>query len=355
MWARLVVVMAAAGMAEAGPCEPGAEVDYPLAWVLDMEAREYASSAILNSDLEMSDLADPAHHWPAYLAALEKRSAELPAALADLPYLIVLSDVLDHLAPLSTLTFSQESAAMLRMAEALERQGLKAEAALLRTPMAVFPDWDAGPVARSRGLGSAGWPPPGEIGEAINRAQESLKLAAPQIRAKTEALIANDVAVVAAYEAQRMKTDPETRLIYLSHLLRIECLPASWRTPEELDRAFAAMPRPQADILLLDFFLTDSDNSSMYDYFFNSTGGMAPQIAEVLDRIGLPDHAAGIRQGIAIFPEPYPRDIEARRDIMLSFTQAETGALRALNVWAYDGHVYAALLRLVEEAGLMPR
>jgi hypothetical protein len=119
--------------------------------------------------------------------------------------------------------------------------------------------------------------------------------------------------------------------------------------------AFAGMARTQRDILLLHFFLAESFNGSTHQYFYNSSGTMAPQLADLLDRIGLPDHAAGIRHGMSMFPGPYPRDTDARREVMLKFTEAQDEALYQLTVWADDGKVSEAMQRLVTEAGLMPQ
>lgn len=353
-WAGVMVALGLAGPVHADICGPGARLDYPMSEVLALEAKGYLTTAIMATDF---DTVDPLAHVPyaaAYGTAVAARSTDLPPALADLPYLIVLTGLAEHPDPIYSLTYMAESVILPRMIEAAERQGLGPEAALLRAPMLIFPDWEAGPDARYRAVEAVGHEFPGLKGQALRLASDSLRRSAPRIRMATEALMASDPKVAAEYAARRQATDAETRVQYLAFRLIVDCL-ADWWTPEEADAAFAGMAQPQADVLLLHFFLAESFNGSTHQYFYNSSGTMAPQLAALLDRIGLPDHAAGIRAGMAIFPAPYPRDTDARREVMLGFTEAQDDALYQLTVWADDGKVSDALQRLASEAGLMPQ
>ena len=340
-----------AGPVAASPCDPGARLDYPLVAVLQDEATQYTVDAIVADDVPPD--ADPLLPYATdYRLGLAKRAAALPPDLSDLPYLIALADVAGYPDPLYSLAFAAQSTVLPEMIAAAERHGLAAEAKLLRVPMAAFPNWDAGPSARSATLGGGGI---GIMSEwAMDRASRSLNAAAPRISAAVEALIAGDPRLAADYEAQRQSVTPERRVDHLVERLVAECL-ANWWTPEEADAAFAGMAPAQSDILILFFFLAESYNGSTHQYFFNSSGTMAPQLADLLDRIGLPDHAAGIREGMALFPAPYPRDTDARRDVMAGFSEAKDEALYALTVWADDGQVSAAMQRLATEAGLMPQ
>ncbi|NJM82304.1 MAG: DMP19 family protein [Tabrizicola sp.] len=357
IWAGIVVALGVAGGALAEPCGPGATLDYPLQTVLNIEAQGYVVTAIMTVDSDAFATAEEvmsalSSHWPAYLQALEAREAELPAALADLPYLIALGEVLaPPVDPFHVLAYGVQSAALPRMIEVAERRGLAEEAELLRLPMLAFPDWEEGPDARFRQSNSDD---PDHRQWATDLAVNALSRAAPRVLAATEALIASDPAIAAEYEARRQATDAETRIQYLTHRLIVECL-ADWWTPDEADAAFAAMGQAQQDILLLHFFLAESYNGSAHQYFYNSSGTMAPQLVALLDRIGLPDHAAGIRQGMAVFPSPYPRDTDARREVMAGFTAADDDALYALTIWADDGEILTAMARIAEAAGLMPR
>lgn len=346
-----VVGAALTGPVVASPCDPGARLDYPLSAVLRDEATQYTIDAIMAEDVPPD--ADPILPYAtAYRSGLAERAAALPPGLSDLPYLIALSDVASYPDPIYSLAFSAQSTVLPEMIAAADRHGLSEEARLLRVPLAAFPDWDAGPSARSAALEGDGLGPMTEW--AMDRASRSLHAAAPRITAATEALIAGDPKLAAEYETRRQSVTPERRVDHLVEQLVAECL-ADWWTPEEADAAFAEMAQPQSDILILFFFLAESFNGSTHQYFYNSSGTMALQLADLLDRIGLPDHAAGIRTGMAMFPAPYPRDTDARRAVMAGFTEAEDEELYALTVWADDGKVSAAMVQLAKDAGLMPQ
>jgi hypothetical protein len=349
-----MVVLVLAGPLHAEICGPGARLDYPMSEVLTLEANGYVATAIMATDFDTVDPLAQVPYASAYVTAVEARRRDLPPALADLPYLIALSDVAEYPDPIYSLTYMAQSVILPQMIEALERQGMEPEAALLRAPMLAFPDWDAGPDARYRVAEAFGHELPGLKGQALRLASDTLRRSASRIQMATEALLASDPKVAAEYAAKRQSTDADMRVQYLAYRLIVECL-ADWWTADEADVAFAGMARTQRDILLLHFFLAESFNGSTHQYFYNSSGTMAPQLADLLDRIGLPDHAAGIRQGMSMFPSPYPRDTDTRREVMLKFTEAQDDALYQLTVWADDGKVSEAMQRLVTEAGLMPQ
>lgn len=351
----IVVASVVAGSANAGPCAPGARADYPLSAVLADEATGYWIEAVRRTNI----LADPdllpelsLRRAADYALMMQDKAAALPAPLADLPYLILLADQARNPDPLYSLTYMAPSSVLPELIAVAERQGLTDVARVLRVPMTLFPDWSAGPAARSEILRAQG--SKGLAGSAMWTAAALLHAAAPRIEARVMDLIASDAGLAASYEARRQAVDAEKRVEHLLGRLISDCL-AEWRTPEEADAAFAGMGQAQADILLLHFFLAESFNGSAHQYFWNSSGTMAPQLAALLDRTGLPDHAAGLRQGMAVFPGPYPRDTDARREIMATFSEAQDDAPYAITAWADDGMILEAMARLAEESGLMPR
>jgi hypothetical protein len=336
--------------AGASPCKPGARLDYPLSEVLGEEAWSYAVEAITRDDIPPDP--EPAlRNAGAFAAVMRERSAALPEPLADLPYLILLWEKATYPDPLYSLTYLEPSTVLPEIVAAAERHGLSAEARFLRTPLTLWPDWDAGPAERMADRAAVDG---GLRGLALRAASTALHGSEPRILAATEALIASDPDLAAEFEARREGADRQRRVDHLAWRLISECL-AGWWTPEEADAAFAEMGPAQADILLMHFFLAESFNGSAHQYFWNSSGTMAPQLAALLDRIGLPDHAAGVRQGMAVFPAPYPRDTDARREIMATFSEAQDDALYAITAWADDGMILEAMARLAEESGLMPR
>jgi hypothetical protein len=350
----MVVVVLSPGMAGANPCAPGAVVDYPLTEVLNDEASGYHVEAIIRGPVDGS--AEVYGYADQYPKVLAERSAALPPALADLPYLIVLGAQVEFADPLQMLTYTPESTVLPQVVAALDRQGLTEAAKAAQVPLEVFPGWDGGLSKRleeARTSGS-GWPD-GARGILMRVAADALHRMAPEIQAATLDLLASDPKVAAEYEVLRVAVKDDRRVQYLIEQLMVQCMGNWGWTPTEMDAAFARLAPPQRDLMLMHLFLSESFNGSTHQYFFNSSGTMAPQLAETLDRLGLPDHAAGVREGMAIFPAPYPRDTDARRDVMADFTEVEDEALYQLTIWADDGLILDAMNRLARDAGVMPR
>jgi Domain of unknown function (DUF4375) len=57
-------------------------------------------------------------------------------------------------------------------------------------------------------------------------------------------------------------------------------------------------------------------NGGFDQFFYNSTGVLAPEAAEGFQAIGLDDLAALVRQAMSVFGDPYPRDREVRCDLL---------------------------------------
>jgi Domain of unknown function (DUF4375) len=57
-------------------------------------------------------------------------------------------------------------------------------------------------------------------------------------------------------------------------------------------------------------------NGGFDQFFYNSTGVLAPEAAEGFQAIGLDDLAALVREAMSVFGDPYPRDREVRCDLL---------------------------------------
>jgi hypothetical protein len=342
-------------IASADICGEGAKVEFPLSEVLQDEALGYLAKAFEMIDWTKADPQDMVVAEAEFAQVVAERSAALPPALADLPYLLVVNHEATFPGALYALTFGTESTVLPEVVLALERQGLGPEAALARVPLMQFPDWAAGPGSRLQVLIDAGeaWQSdPREM--AIAAAEQALHAASPRLQDHVLRLIASDPKIAAEYEALRQAAEPDRRVDHLIWEVMSACM-ADWWTPEEADAAFAGMAEAQRDLLFMHFFLAESFNGSTHQYFFNSSGTLAPQLAEALDRAGLPDHAAAIRKGMAVFPAPYPRDTDARRAVMARFSTAEDDMLYDLTVWADDGMILDAMVKVATTAGILPR
>jgi hypothetical protein len=354
--AALALVVGLTGsIASADICGEGAKVEFPLSEVLQDEALGYLAKAFEMIDWTKADPQDMVVAEVEFAQVVAERSAALPRALADLPYLLVVNHEATFPGALYVLTFGTESTVLPEVVLALERQGLGPEAALARVPLMQFPDWAAGPGSRLQVLidgGEAWQSDPREM--AIAAAEQALHAASPKLQDHVQRMIASDPKIAAEYEALRQAAGPDRRVDHLIWEVMSACM-ASWWTPEEADAAFAGMAEAQRDVLLMHFFLAESFNGSTHQYFYNSSGTLAPQLAETLDRVGLPEHAAAIRKGMAMFPAPYPRDTDARRAVMARFSTAEDDALYELTAWADDGMILDAMAQVATKAGILPR
>lgn len=127
--------------------------------------------------------------------------------------------------------------------------------------------------------------------------------------------------------------------------------------PEDMGPVLRAWPRPYQVLCLLDQFNEEMLNGSVHQFFYNSTGALAPEVAVALREVGLPKHAAAVERGIAMFRPPYPRDTNRRRaDYFIhDGTTAFDEALEALTGDVDDGAIPTAMLALAKREGILPR
>lgn len=352
----VVMIMGSTSTLSANICGPGARIDFPVTEIFRDEEAGYHLDAMGRSPSDGSGFGGLSTYARFYPQVLAERSAALPPELADLPYLAVLSTQLSFGDPLQMLTYTPQSTVLPQIVAALERLGLTEAAEAARVPLEVFPGWEDGLTARLEEVGRLGSSELGGArGERMRHGAERLRALGPEIAAAVEDLLGKDPTIAADYERRRLAVGDDRRIEYLVTRVVAECMAGSGWTPDEKDAAFARLAEPQRDLVLMYVFLLESYNGSIHQYFYNSSGTMAPQLAETLDRLGLPDHAAGIRKGMAVFPAPYPRDTEARRSVMAGFTEDEHEALYQLTYLADDGRILERMTKLARDTGLMPR
>ncbi len=102
-------------------------------------------------------------------------------------------------------------------------------------------------------------------------------------------------------------------------------------------------------------FLLEVLNGGMHQYIFNSTGMMAPQLADIMTRWTLPEQAKAMQDALAYFPTPYPRDTQKRRDIMLKFDHVTDQAVNAGTWISDDPEIWEAVKTRAKEAGYWPQ
>ena len=354
--AGLVAVLVAAGL----PGQAAADCDLT-------PARHYPVLAVLRGDAVALDLAEYERIDPAfwtdvdavlagpsgrdYRAAVTEALAPLSPEARDLMLLALLERVSLSTASTVPLTTASPSSMAPEFLALLDRHGLTGQAGALRAAQAAFPDWGEDAGQRRLHWTGAGADP--AIDATLTATSQDWAAARPTV---TEALAAHLAAhpdLAAPFEARRKAATAEERWAYLSGLLW-SCVTGEWWSPAEAEAALAPLPPAARDLLLAHVFQAESFNGSAHQFFSNSSGLFAPDWAEALDRMGLPDQAAAIRQGMAAFGPAYPRDTAARRAIMARFTPAQDAALEALTWVAEDAALLAALEAYARKAGLWP-
>lgn len=282
------------------------------------------------------------------LANLEGRStAERDALLLATLYWASLGS-----RPMVNLTTFEAAALFDIHLDLLDRHGLDDLAGAMRQAQAAFPVWDTTARARyaqwSDGNGRILNP---ALDQALTASDARFAAGRETLLTRAETLLRDDPALP-EYEALLARFDASMRISYMMQQIN-RCLPA-YTTPAEADAALAAVPPLLADLHVIDLFLGQALNGGMHQYLSNSTGVMAPQLADVLHRWGLRDAAAAVDAALALFPAPYPRDRQARHRIMSGFDAATDEALNAPTWISDDPAIWDAIEARARAAGYWP-
>lgn len=335
-------------------CRDGARIDYPLAAVMEAQATELAVAEYLlpvdDASMPLSAKDGAARRHKAVMAAL----AGMGDVEADARLLALLSYDSEGKSAAVNLTVLSPSALMDDYIALLDRRGLPDHAAALRKAKALFPVWGNDPDLRywqwSDGAGNI---VSAAIDAGLNQANAAFLAAKPDLMDAAVALAGTDPAYSARLETLRVEAADDQRLSYLMRLIW-SCAESDWWTPEEADTALAVLPRAQRDLLLADYLLAEVFNGGVHQYFSNSSGTLAPETADVLERMGLHEHGRALRQAMALYGADYPRDTDARRAMMQDWNEAKDEALNAPTAIMDDGQVLNAMIAHARQSGLLP-
>lgn len=350
-WPGLVMALFApvAAMAEPTACEEGAKLRYPVSEVLLAEAR----SLHMAHWREPDPTPDGAGYRRVVLAALEG----LGPVETDVRLLALLDVAGGPLGfRMQAVTSGASSTVLDLFEEVLDRRGLSGQAEALRAAKTVYPRWEGAPEdRRAQWMGADGMVSDPALLERLEALSRDFEAARPRVMDTAVALLAEDPALAARLEAERRAADDGARIGYLIRQI-FDCLDLDWWTPREADRALGALGPAQREIVVLQTFLDEGRNGGMHQVFWNSSGTLAPELARILDRHGLADHAAAIRTGMALFGWRYPRDTDRRRDRMDRWPDASNHALDELDHLAWDegGAVETVMAKIAREAGILP-
>lgn len=365
----LVAASAGAQDARALPsiCQRGAVAD-PVGFehVLYLEMLDYFATHAERVDYEAFAPEDQSDHeayykattlaqaieWPGVLA---DRAAELPASAHDLPWLTLLAySQTDQMDPIWALTRGPESILSPDLLPLMERNGLTVEAGLLRKAIALFPEWGLNPTDRANLVVEYDG---GKVNEPLNAALETLEAHWPlQPNGPAEAalrLIRAEPALLAGFEARLAALDEVERLNIQVGRLWTRCM-GDWWGPEEADASLSALGSAQAGLLLLDMLSFTVDGTSLHPWFEDNGASQTPALARLLERRGETELAAALREGMALFPQPFARDSETRWTQLELMDEATIYRLdRLMPADGYD-RIRAVMLGLAKDSGLLP-
>jgi hypothetical protein len=122
-------------------------------------------------------------------------------------------------------------------------------------------------------------------------------------------------------EAKRAQLGGVARLRYLNQALVLRN--NLWdKTDAEVVQALASLPAEQRTLLVMDIFNAEFSNGGVHQFFFNSSGAVAPEVYDAFRELGLERQAAIYKRALDMFPGNYLRDMQKRRD---KFFAAEWG------------------------------
>ncbi len=159
--------------------------------------------------------------------------------------------------------------------------------------------------------------------------------------------------LTAIYEPLRASASDDDRLRFLVDRL-MSCI----QPYDDLDvvmERLAGLPPLYAQITVVSVFEYEMLNGSVHQAFFNSSGNLMPDVLEALKAWKLTEQAQAIQKGIDMFPSPYPRDLNQRRNFMAGKGDDFDNALYDLTGPVDDGAMHEAMIRLADQAGILPK
>ena len=83
-------------------------------------------------------------------------------------------------------------------------------------------------------------------------------------------------------------------------------------SPDDFLRAFAAAPEPVRNLVAAHCVISETMNGALPQFFYNSSGILAPEARQALQVVGLGESAVALHQAMLELGDPYPRDRERR-------------------------------------------
>jgi hypothetical protein len=101
----------------------------------------------------------------------------------------------------------------------------------------------------------------------------------------------------------------------MSHLLDALSRKIDWeKSGPDIARQLAALPKEERNLLALSTFNMEFENGGVHQFFYNSSGDIAPEVLDAMIELGLAPQAEIFKRALALLGEPYIRDNTLRRE-----------------------------------------
>ena len=94
-------------------------------------------------------------------------------------------------------------------------------------------------------------------------------------------------------------------------------------TPDRFMQSFAQAPEYARHVFAAHWVVSEVKNGALPQFFYNSTGILAPEAQQALTVVGLKASAKALQSAMLALGEPYPRDTEVRMSLMASLYGTE--------------------------------
>jgi hypothetical protein len=133
-----------------------------------------------------------------------------------------------------------------------------------------------------------------------------------QLRERIVAHVNASPALFRHVESFRARLGEKARLRFLANALEDEI---DWNKPADaIARALATLLPEERHLVALSRFNMEFENGGVHQFFYNSTGDIAPEVHAAMLALGLEQQAELFGRGLEMFGDVYPRDNETRRE-----------------------------------------
>jgi hypothetical protein len=95
---------------------------------------------------------------------------------------------------------------------------------------------------------------------------------------------------------------------------------SNFERPETFCKEFVDVPVKARTLLAVHWCQSEVCNGGFHQFFWNSTGILAPEATDSFRSIGMPQTALLVKQAMQWFGEPYPRQRKVRKQQLDAFT-----------------------------------